>query len=672
MISDDEMSEISYDYSEYSTAGDVSDVCEYDEEQGIRLMDSSINAIVSHAKEIIDYTPELSNRYVSEAACIGLLCQYRWDVTALITDMQEDRVFMRMVSPIPMKLVSNTCDSNAYLTCDVCTNDVPYEFTSSGGCGHSYCNSCWRKYITTCIEDDKVFAVKCMHTDCEFFLEGNSVIGIAQGYAELFTKKRFNNFVSRHSDIVYCPNESCSVLMKVTPDVVSVTCCKCHHEFCQMCHEAAHWPAPCRWSGQFNETCDNINIAALRQLLENNKMYGNLIGHFRIKQLLNQLRGTLMRLYMQEAGARIVLAVMVLCKFSCLGMENVCNYIRSLLRQTATNVSQEILEILDLTRNRWCASPAVISCLEETLRRYTEIPDILGCPWNTRTRTRIRDVDRIHANYEVLGIVKKCPGCSVMIEKVGGCNYMTCSSCRAQFCWRCLQSWNNHSYKTCYTTYDFLDGSCGGENSEGVVSGSSCNEGDSSMPGNLDSCDTSTENVVTLRCTSGHDCNVLRCEYEVLRRVLVLCPAILELKEFQDAKNKQEILTETEPLFSQLRAIEDKEKYLAHTSGNIRQNPMVHEVAVKAINIIFKGYRLSRYSCIHLLNMGDLKRAQCTDLYMQFVHRIMESCESTLNILESLEFGLKAEEGRLIDVFNAAEIVQTQFVDTILRTGILF
>ncbi|KAG1888350.1 hypothetical protein F4604DRAFT_1916265 [Suillus subluteus] len=36
------------------------------------------------------------------------------------------------------------------------------------------------------------------------------------------------------------------------------------------------------------------------------------------------------------------------------------------------------------------------------------------------------------------GRVKKCPTCQALIEKVDGCNHMTCTLCKSHICWRCM------------------------------------------------------------------------------------------------------------------------------------------------------------------------------------------------------------------------------------------
>lgn len=51
------------------------------------------------------------------------------------------------------------------------------------------------------------------------------------------------------------------------------------------------------------------------------------------------------------------------------------------------------------------------------------------------------------ANW-ILANTKPCPKCSSRIEKNQGCNHMTCSSCRFEFCWICMGNWTEHGANT--------------------------------------------------------------------------------------------------------------------------------------------------------------------------------------------------------------------------------
>lgn len=62
--------------------------------------------------------------------------------------------------------------------------------------------------------------------------------------------------------------------------------------------------------------------------------------------------------------------------------------------------------------------------------------------WQEKCRNESETANWILAN------TKKCPKCSVRIEKNQGCNHMTCRSCRHEFCWICLQDWSKHGANT--------------------------------------------------------------------------------------------------------------------------------------------------------------------------------------------------------------------------------
>lgn len=44
----------------------------------------------------------------------------------------------------------------------------------------------------------------------------------------------------------------------------------------------------------------------------------------------------------------------------------------------------------------------------------------------------------------ILANTQSCPQCNSLIEKNGGCNHITCSTCQYEFCWICLGTWKEH------------------------------------------------------------------------------------------------------------------------------------------------------------------------------------------------------------------------------------
>jgi hypothetical protein len=62
-------------------------------------------------------------------------------------------------------------------------------------------------------------------------------------------------------------------------------------------------------------------------------------------------------------------------------------------------------------------------------------------------------IDKSLIEFAKNNFVKKCPKCSIITEKNQGCNHITCTKCRYQWCWLC-----NEEYKVNH----FKEGKCRG------------------------------------------------------------------------------------------------------------------------------------------------------------------------------------------------------------------
>uniref|UniRef100_A0AAV1VI51 RBR-type E3 ubiquitin transferase n=1 Tax=Peronospora matthiolae TaxID=2874970 RepID=A0AAV1VI51_9STRA len=117
---------------------------------------------------------------------------------------------------------------------------------------------------------------------------------------------------------------------------------------------------------------------------------------------------------------------------------------------------------VDINRGvKWCPSPgcskAIISagglssvtctcgcvfCLRCGEEAHAPVSCDQLASWQEKCRNESETANWILAN------TKKCPKCSVRIEKNQGCNHMTCRSCNYEFCWICMEGWDKHGSGT--------------------------------------------------------------------------------------------------------------------------------------------------------------------------------------------------------------------------------
>ncbi|CCI48337.1 unnamed protein product [Albugo candida] len=86
-----------------------------------------------------------------------------------------------------------------------------------------------------------------------------------------------------------------------------------------------------------------------------------------------------------------------------------------------------------------CGCVFCLRCGEEA---HAPVTCVQLAAWQEKCRNESETANWILAN------TKKCPKCSVRIEKNQGCNHITCKSCNYEFCWICLESWSKHGAAT--------------------------------------------------------------------------------------------------------------------------------------------------------------------------------------------------------------------------------
>jgi len=79
--------------------------------------------------------------------------------------------------------------------------------------------------------------------------------------------------------------------------------------------------------------------------------------------------------------------------------------------------------------NGGCGAAFCVRCGEEAHQPA-------GCPalaeWAEKCQNESETANWILAN------TKRCPKCQTRIEKNQGCNHMSCSQCKYEFCWMCM------------------------------------------------------------------------------------------------------------------------------------------------------------------------------------------------------------------------------------------
>ena len=107
---------------------------------------------------------------------------------------------------------------------------------------------------------------------------------------------------------------------------------------------------------------------------------------------------------------------------------------------------------------KFCPEPDCNSYLQKGANKYVQCENghkycyVCLKLWHGKTNCD-EELDKDFQIWKKDKVVKQCPRCKIYTEKNEGCNHMTCTECKFQWCWLCEGEYNENHFST---------GSCNG------------------------------------------------------------------------------------------------------------------------------------------------------------------------------------------------------------------
>ncbi|GAA0151097.1 ubiquitin-protein ligase [Lithospermum erythrorhizon] len=135
------------------------------------------------------------------------------------------------------------------VNCGICFDDYyGFDMVKSLSCGHRFCTTCWKGYISSSINDGpRCLFLKCPMPKCGIAVGERFISELASDAEKIkYQVYMFRSYVERKKGIKWCPFPDCgnAVEYVVESGSYDVTC-SCSHSFCWNCTQELHRPVNC-------------------------------------------------------------------------------------------------------------------------------------------------------------------------------------------------------------------------------------------------------------------------------------------------------------------------------------------------------------------------------------------------------------------------------------------
>ncbi|XP_042059188.1 probable E3 ubiquitin-protein ligase ARI7 [Salvia splendens] len=199
-----------------------------------------------------------------EAACI-LLRRYNWSVNNVHEEWFADEENVRRAVGILEKPVVKSPNYKE-VSCGICFESYSIGKLQTLACSHLFCDTCWKAYISTSINDGPgCLVLRCPDPSCGAAV-GQDMIDKLGSHEDKEKYRRYllRSYVEDSRKIKWCPAPGCDSAVEyvVGSGSYDVTC-SCSYSFCWNCAEEAHRPVDCetvaKWVLKNSAESENMN-----------------------------------------------------------------------------------------------------------------------------------------------------------------------------------------------------------------------------------------------------------------------------------------------------------------------------------------------------------------------------------------------------------------------------
>lgn len=205
---------------------------------------------------------------ISEKTTRLLLIHFKWDKTRLFESyftQHQDQFFKNahVVNPFNKSATTDPSQPPQLATseeeCEICFNQNKLENTAALACGHRYCTSCWRTYLTAKIEEGECQSITCAAHKCDIVMDDETLLCliIDEEVKHRYQYLNADSFVKCNKLLRWCPKADCNHVIRVENSDWKPILCKCGETFCCECDKEWHGPVNCRLLRAWLEKLDN-------------------------------------------------------------------------------------------------------------------------------------------------------------------------------------------------------------------------------------------------------------------------------------------------------------------------------------------------------------------------------------------------------------------------------